>query len=594
MEEQVHDPEEVKNEQTHAEEPAQEEEFNWFDDTAEFGFDDTEEFPKTTDIAHVISKGMIPALIALIGISFLGMFILNFIPGRMRIIHGFALKHIFILLAITSFLLILSKIIVHGVYIAIRDYITDNNILHNRKLKLEVIFGIWFFTMIPIGIHLDRYIPWARVILDRIFICGFLTILAFICKGLVMELFREQFLSNSLKDKAKDIEIKNRIINTLREYCYDAEEEESDPKLANCFFVNFLEGEDNPNDNQGMDFIKGDVDSVVGDMFTKSIFTKSQLTQHEVLCLARDVFTKCSKNKKYINFNDFCEMFPNAQTAIQAFLYFDVSNSKKLTKKEIRDTLGMFYYNRKNLQTSFESLNNFVGVLDNLAIILVIIPLIIMYFIVLGIPIQQLVAFSLSSALILNFFISTIAKDFCLNVSFILTHPFDIGDDIIIDGKSYVIYRTSLYKTEVLGIDGGKISFLNKVLWNKNIINMTRAPQKLIHISFKLDQNMSKHYFKLIKKNILSYLRSKNEIFYETFTIQSESEAVCKIEEQSCVLIIRCKSIGSKMAKLELKIEIINYLKDLLKKLEKSQTKKTLEKKEAKETEEKEKKEEKK
>ncbi|KAH9386443.1 uncharacterized protein NEMAJ01_1339 [Nematocida major] len=563
--------EETEQSQNHRIERAgkKEDEFNWFEDTTEFGFDDIEDMPKKKSFSHRISKGIIPVSIAILSISLLGLFVLNFIPVRMRIIQGFSLKHIFILIILLSALLILTRLVVHGGCIIIRDSITNSHLLHNKKLKLDVTIGVWFFEMIPLGIHLNTFIPWARVFLDKMFICGFLTILALSGKGIMMEIFREQFLSNTLKDKAKDVEIKNRIVNALREYCYEDESEHgSDTQPVSCFLVSCINDEDeNPNSNRGMDFIKGDLDKVIGDMFTSSIFEKNHLTQHEILCLARDVFMKCSKNKEYITFNDFCEIFPNAQAAIQAFLYFDSENTKKLTKKDIRDTLGMFHYNRKNLQTSFNSLNNFIEVLDNLSIIVVAIPLVIIYLIVLGFPIKQLVAFSLSSALILNFFVSSIAKDFCLNASFIITHPFDIGDDVIIDGKSYTIYRTSLYKTEVLGIDGGKISFLNKVLWNKNIINMTRAPQKLIHISFKLEPSTCKSQFNTIKKHILKYLRTNNDVFYETFTIQSESESVCKVEGHNCVLVTRCKSIGSKMAKLELKIQLVKYLKELLKTL---------------------------
>ncbi|EHY66903.1 uncharacterized protein NESG_02447 [Nematocida ausubeli] len=547
-----------------------EDNFNWFEDTADFGFEDVDDLPKHKSITKTISKRIIPATAVLIGLGILSLVLLNFIPLRMREVHGFLLKHIIILIIILAFLLILTKLVIHGAYILCRDNITDNNILHNKKLKLKIVFGCWFFEMIPVGIQISGYIPWARTILDRIFVCGFLSILALIGKGILIELFRERFLSGSLKDKAKDVEIKNRIINTMREYCYEEQSEEIEQRLSSCFLVSCLNGDEDDasqNNNEGMDFIKGDVDSVIGDVFTKSIFEKNQMTQHEILSLARDVFTKCSKNQKYITFNDFCEIFPSSQAAIQAFLYFDISDDKNISRKEIRDTLGMFHYNRKNLQTSFHSLNNFIVVLDNLALIVTIIPLIVLYLIVLGFPVKQLLAFSLSSALILNFFISGVAKDFWLNTSFVITHPYDIGDDVIIDGKDYVIYRTSLYKTEVLAIDGGKISFLNKALWNKSIINMTRAPHKLIHITFSLTPLISKEKFKVMKKHILQYLRAKNDIFYETFTIQSETETVCKIQGHTCVLVTRCRSLGSKMAKLEQKIELVRYLKELLKEL---------------------------
>ncbi|KAI5165552.1 hypothetical protein NEIRO03_0455 [Nematocida sp. AWRm78] len=559
-------PEEILTEtNTGLDKKKEEEEFNWFEETADFGFDDIDDLPKHKSITKKINKLILPAGAALIVTCFFGIFVLNFIPARLREFYGYSFKHILILTSILTFFLILTKLIIHGLYILIRDNITDNRIMHNKRLKVELTFGAWFFEMIPLGIYLNNYIPWAQKILDKMFLCGFLSVLAFIGKGILMELFRERFLAKSLKKKAKDIEVKNRIVNAMREYCYEEHTEEIEQPLGSCFFVSCMTGEDEELvDSTGMEFVRGDVDRVVGDIFTASIFDKNQLTQHELLALARDVFMKCSKNQNHITFDDFCEIFPTSQAAIQAFLYFDVGESKTISKKGIRDTLGMFYYDRKNLQTSFESLNNFVHVLDNLATVVTIVPLIVIYLIVLGFPIKQLLAFSLSSALILNFFVSGIAKDFCLNASFVITHPYDIGDDVIINGKDYVIYRTSLYKTEVLAIDGGKISFLNKALAAKSIINMTRAPHKLMHISFNLKPEISKSKFKVIKKHILHYLRAKNEIFYETFTIQSQSESVCKVQGHACVLVTRYRSISSKMAKLEQKIELVRYVKELL------------------------------
>ncbi|KAI5181461.1 hypothetical protein NEOKW01_1642 [Nematocida sp. AWRm80] len=561
-----------ETEKTKEENKEKKKEFNWFEASAEFGFEDIEETQKPQTLVKKTNKILIPFFLSLLGISITGIVILTFLPRNLRYIGGYSLKHIFLIVSLVSFLFLLCKLLVHAGFVFIKDHISNNKIVHNKRFKLEVTLGVWLFMLLTLGIRLEKDIPWARYILERIFACGFLTILAFVGKGLLISTFRSHFLSSSLKDKAKDVEIKEKIINTMREFCYEDAEDTADPAFAACFLVSCLQDEDSdeigPNTNSGMEFIKGDIDTIIGDAFTTSIFQKKQLSQHEMLCLARDVFNKCSKDNESITFNDFCEIFPNAQTAVQAFLYFDTMNTKIISKKEMRDTLGHFYYDRANLQTTYNSLSNFVEVLDNLATIITIIPLILLYLILLNLPIKQIITFSFSSALILNFLISSIAKDFFSNATFILTHPFDIGDEVSIDGKDYVIYRTSLYKTEVLGVDGGKISFLNNVLGTKKLINMTRAPQKLIHISFKLDSKITTEQFKIIKKQMLIYLRENSDIFYETFTIQSETEASCKLEGLNCILVVRCKSIGNRMAKLELKIELVKCLKDILNDIE--------------------------
>ncbi|KAI5184795.1 hypothetical protein NEHOM01_0397 [Nematocida homosporus] len=548
-----------------ADEDNSKKEFDWFEDTAEFGFEDVEEHPAETKWAKSIYKKLTPFSMGVIGVSLFITGILYFIPRHLIYVKGYSLMHVCFVAAFLAFIFLMAKLLVHVVFVIIKDNISNNKVFHSKRVKLEVTCGIWIFSFIPIGIYLNSRVPWARALLDKLFACGIISLLIIICKNIFMEMFRTYFLASALKKKSKDVEIKERIINSMRDFCYDETGETSDDKLISCFLVNCFEDEDDdPNNNLGMEFVKGDMDNIIGDLFTTSIFQKKQLSQHEIFCLARDTFLKCSKDGEYITFNSFCEIFPNAQTAVQAFLYFDTDNAKKISKKDIRDTLAMFHYDRKNLQTTFENLNRFVKLLDNLATIVVCIPLLFLYLIVLGLPIRQLAALGLSSAVVLNFLISSVIKDFYWNASFILTHPFDIGDEVIIDGKDYTIYGSSLYKTEVLSNNGGKISFLNKVLGTKNIVNMTRAPQKLIHVNFQLTPQTTPEKFKELKRGLLVYLRSKSEIFYETFTIQSESEASCKLEGHNCVLIVRYKSINNRMAKLEVKLDLVRFLKDIL------------------------------
>lgn len=548
-------------------EDKQQNEFNWLEETAQFGFDEEEEvLEKDKKWQKSISQKV---TIFFIFLSFFFFFMSIFfllLPSNLQKVYGYSLIHISLLCALLCIVFLICKGFVHVIFIFIRDNITENRILHNRNVQIEISLGIWFFSMLPIGSSISSYIPWAKKALEKVFICGILSLLTFFGKNLLMEMFKTYFFSSSLKDKACDIEIKERIINKFREYCYGRNSTIDGINPAGCFLANFFseEEEDNPNENIGMEFLKGDMDNVVGDLFTTSIFQKKHLIQREVLELARDTFIKCSKDKKCVSFNDFCKIFSSEQEAVQAFLYFDKNKNNKISKKEMRDTLGMFHYDRKNLERAFRSLKNFVNILDNMASIVISIPLLFMCMIVFGFPVKELIAFSLSSALILNFFISGVAKDFYLNCSFIITHPFDIGDEVIIDGKDYTIYSSNLYKTEVLSANGGKIVFMNKILYAKNLINMTRAPHKLIHLTFDLSEQVNLQNFKKIKDQLLIYFRKNNKVFYETFTLQSESESSSKVYDIKCTLIARCKYFNGRTEKLEIKIDLSNYLRSIL------------------------------
>jgi len=560
-------PEENREPDEHKKDAKEKEDFNWFEDIAEFGFEDVEEPAVPQKWSRIIDKKIFAICLSIFCFSLFGMLFLQFFPSSLRAIHGQPIWHFFFLIAVLSFLFLITKLLVHFIFIFLRDNFSDNKLLHNKALKLELCFGLWCFIILPFGYKLERLIPWSARLFEKIFICGILTTIVFLIKNISMEMFKTHFLASSLKKKAEEVEIKSRITKYMRDFCYETTEEEEGGAFPSCFLVDCL-GDDQDSERQGaeIEFAHGDIEAVVGDIFTTSIFQKKQLSQRETLSLARDIFTKCAKGGEFITFNSFCDIFPTPQSAVQAFLYFDVDNQKRIGKKNMRDTLAMFHCDMKNLRTTYNSLSNFLSVLDNLSLVVVLVPLVLIWLVVWEVPIRQIVTFSLGSALVLNIFISGIAKEFYWNASFILTHPFDVGDEVIIDGKDYTVYGTSLFQTDVLGNDGGKISFLNKVLGNKNVVNMTRAPQKLIHISFTLDPHITNDQFKSVKKDLLIYFRNKSETFYEAFTIQSETESSCRLEDLKCTLITRCRTFGNRMARLEQKIELINCLRDILRK----------------------------
>ncbi|KAI5173005.1 hypothetical protein NEFER03_1998 [Nematocida sp. LUAm3] len=540
-------------------------EFDWFEETAEFGFNEQDHIPAQADWLKNFSQKLIPRCLGIMSFFFCLSLLFFFFPHNLRVVHGVNIQHVFYLIIFLFLFLAIFTGIIRILFIVLRDHLPDNRLLHNKKLQLDIIFGIWIFFFLPVGYHLRKRAAWATKLLERMFLSGIITLVVLVCKNVGISMFRTYFLTNALKDKVKEIEVKDRIIETMQEYCYNETEEEPEQSVISCFLLGgCLTDADDSGNIEGTNANNREVQSVIGDLFRVSIFQKKSLTQHEVRALAKDTFNKCSSDGEVVTFNEFCNIFPSPQVAIQAFLYFAIDNSKAVTKKEMRDSLTRFHYEKKNLQQTYNSLVNFIQVMDTLATILFILPLIFIYLLILGLPIRQFVTFSLSSAILLNFLISGVAKDLYLNASFALSHPFDIGDEVVIDKIDYVIHNFSLYKTEVLEQSGGKITFLNKNLWNKSMVNMSRAPKKLIHISFQLNSTITPVEFKLLKKNLLLYLREQSDVFYESFTIQSQAESVCKIEKMDCVLIVRYKFTNTRMNKLELKIQLVQVLNSFL------------------------------
>lgn len=540
-----------------------EKEFDWFEETGEFGFDDLEEPVSTEKGAMSNLAGKLwSTSVAVLILSPVVALVLKALPERFRYFEGYDLLEIAVVSLILSGSLVAIRAIANLLIKVITQTSPRVSRFLNKTVKTYVILSVWLFFDIWLTNKFDFVHPKRKYFIIRLCICGLITTGFFAVKALFVEVFRNYFIHSTLKSKISDMEFKESVMHTLKTYCYEDVESESEESTT-CFIFDCLEDEVSKKaTGAGADSFEI-VQGTKGFLHTFDIESADMLSLHETKALARDVFSKCSGDKTKIDFDEFCQMFPDVQSAIQAFLYFDTNGNNEISKKELRDTMVKFYHERSNLDKSFRSLCNFVEILDECTTIILILPLLIFHLAFLGLPIKQLLTFSLSSALILNFMISGVAKDFYLNASVVLSHPFDIGDDVLIDDKDYSVYSVGLYKTEFLSPHGGKVSFFNKTLWDKNVINMSRAPQKLIKMNFKLDSSITTYQFKELQKRLLFYLRERNKIFYETFSIQSQSETSCTIDSIDCSVIVRCKSAQTKMSKLEIKVELVKALMDI-------------------------------
>jgi small-conductance mechanosensitive channel len=149
----------------------------------------------------------------------------------------------------------------------------------------------------------------------------------------------------------------------------------------------------------------------------------------------------------------------------------------------------------------------------------------------------------------------------------LLSHPFDIGDDVIVDGVDYKVHKIGLVSSTFLGANGGKVKFLNSALWKKSVINMTRAPEKIIVFNFNLDPNLSIDTFRLLKMKIHEYLRRRPFDYYETFSLEASSESATNVNILSCSLILKCKSYKTKSKKFHLRVEATKVLKETFEEL---------------------------
>lgn len=249
-------------------------------------------------------------------------------------------------------------------------------------------------------------------------------------------------------------------------------------------------------------------------------------------------------------------------------LFFDTSNEKEISKKDFRDTIVSFFAERMNLERNIEIAEKFVDIVGDVLYTAMFGFLILAYLVIFGIPLRDLLAFALSSALVLHFLISGLATDLYFNIVFVLSHPFDVGDDVIVDGVDLKVFEIGLSNTSFLGSNGGKIKYLNSSLSQKNIINMTRAPEKKMVFQFTLDPYISTDVYQKLCNNVSEFLNIHHFDFIEKFSLESTSENFVAIDKLNCRLVLQCRSYKTRAKKFYLRVEFSKFLNEAFDKLD--------------------------
>lgn len=438
--------------------------------------------------------------------------------------------------------------------------------LSNKGLRLS----LWYaFNLYAIDFIHTKFILMYYKIIKNSLTCGLITFVTFTILSLIMEKFYQYFLKESLVDKIVDIETREKILACMKNFRYEVSEVSSieSSKSAGCLDIIFGNYEEH----------EGGLEQSHIDLFAKSeqndfgtLFLKKPEIYNifDAKSLAKDVFEKASSDGVKLTFSDFSSIFPTAQIAFQAFSFFDTNEQKEVSKKEFRDTIISFFVERLNMEKNIKIAENFANILKNIVYIIASFFLFLAYLVIFGISIGDLLAFALSSALVLNFFVSGFAKELYCNIMFILSHPFDIGDDIVLDSHDYKVYEINLGSTAFICRNGGKITFLNSDLWQKKIVNMTRAPEKLMMFVFSLDPTLDIEKFRKLYDRISEFTIKNSFDYHHRFKIESISDQDNNIDRIACSLVLKLRGYKTRPKKFVLRLEFSKQLRRIFNELQ--------------------------
>lgn len=279
--------------------------------------------------------------------------------------------------------------------------------------------------------------------------------------------------------------------------------------------------------------------------------------------------TSGSPTRDYLSREDFQRVFKSSQIAMDAFEIFDINFDGILSKTEIKHVFAHIYREHAHLSQSITSSAEALKALDAMFSVLSFIVLGLLYMAIFGINVQSILTLSLSLIIGLNVIIGNFSRDVFDSLMFLfVSHPFDIGDRVKIEGDSkiYTVKQITVLRTEFHDGKGEEVYMPNPVLLRKNIINLRRSQEQWESIELCLDLSTTEEQLNEFRACLTKYLHENPQYFYHKFDMELCGQHT-NLEVYPVRFRAQCKPSYDNIRKAERHREIMAFMKSTLEKL---------------------------
>lgn len=211
------------------------------------------------------------------------------------------------------------------------------------------------------------------------------------------------------------------------------------------------------------------------------------------------------------------------EQAAKLFGLLDVAQNGDLTKEEFVAAVKAIYSEQETLSKLIHDHDDIISKLDDIMLIVVYsidfalcltflnIPGLEMFTAILGI----MVAFGL-------FFKDALTKAFDSLVLVLVTHPYDLGDRVEIEGKYLYVESVGLWTTTFIGPGGLKTIMNNASLADATISNFRRSPSENEIFKYLVNpDNVTDESIKALKDDCAQFFKENNRDFLPTWHIET-------------------------------------------------------------------------
>ncbi|KAF9351240.1 hypothetical protein BGX26_010720 [Mortierella sp. AD094] len=251
--------------------------------------------------------------------------------------------------------------------------------------------------------------------------------------------------------------------------------------------------------------------------------------------LAKTLFYNLQSSGDELVVQDFYPYFDTVEEAKEAFAIFDKDGNGDISKSEMKEKIFYVYKERKDLHTSLRDLSQAVGKLD---VIFLTIMSIVWLLVVLSIFGKDVVKnmLSIGSFLVaLSFVFGNSLKILFENIVFLfITHPYDSGDLVSIDGNDMYVREVGLNSTTFVTWDGKRMYYPNYIISQKPIHNVRRSPNMTDKIVLNIDCYTPQSKILELRARMRDYLIKESKEFLPDLEIQIQEMDV-KLKISMCI-----------------------------------------------------------
>ncbi|ORX96880.1 hypothetical protein K493DRAFT_216766 [Basidiobolus meristosporus CBS 931.73] len=236
--------------------------------------------------------------------------------------------------------------------------------------------------------------------------------------------------------------------------------------------------------------------------------------------LAKKLFGALQNQRQFLVMEDFLPYFNKPKEAEKAFALFDKDGNGDISKREMKDMVIFIYKERKALMIGMRDMSQAVGKLDRIFLVFAFIVLFIACCMLFDNSIVKTLIPLGSMFLALTFVFGSTAASLFKSIIFVfVTHPYDAGDRVFLDGDNLMVFKVGLLSTIFVKADGQMIYAPNEVMCTKFIHNIRRSGNQSETIELGIDFYTPKAKVMELEQKINDFLQANSRDYHPSINI---------------------------------------------------------------------------